>query len=268
MGLILSIDLGTTNLKAGVVRKDGEILTLARRQLDVERPTQRAAEHCPRKLMKLLTELCKEVSENYRKEISLISVSTYQFGLILLDRNYEPITGITTLLETRARLTHERFSELFSPVELYERTGCPPFTQYPLARLFYLREREPEVLEKAAHILSAKAYLLFKLTGQLITDPSTDSASQMLNIHTQDWDAPTLETIGLDRSLFPEVVEPHKDAIPLVSELREEIGLSPKVKVLPGVYDAGALVAALGGLEPRVGTANLGTTGFFTYRFE
>ena len=263
MSHILTIDIGTTNIKAGVVSPDGKIQALARRTNEMERPIRRAAEHDPQKLWKNVIEACREVTSEYRDTISAISASTYQFGLLLLDQSMEPLTGLTTLVDTRARLTHNQFLESADTYSLYKNTGCPPFFQFPLSRLFYFREQEPEIFKKARYALSGKSYLLWKLTGEMITDPSTDSASQMLNIHNLSWDTDALGTVGIDHISLPEVMEPTQELLNLKDGVADELGVNSDVKIIPGVYDSAALILATGSISASQGCVNVGTTGMF-----
>ena len=147
MSLILSIDVGTTNLKAGVVNEAGEILALRRVQTPVVRPEFGAAEHDPRELYDMLIAVSREVSKHYRHDIQHIALSTYQLGLILLDEHFAPLTGITLLSDMRARETLDAFKQKLDMPALYGRTGCPPMFQYPLARLFWFRENKPELMK-------------------------------------------------------------------------------------------------------------------------
>jgi len=261
MGLILSIDVGTTNLKAGIVDENGEILALRRVQTPVLRPETGAAEHGSHELYEILIAVCREVSRKFKHDVEHIVLSSYQLGLILLDEHHSPLTGLTLLSDIRARDTMEEFKTKIDTAELYRRTGCPPMIQYPLARLFYFQKRKPELMEKARHFLGSKDFLLFQLTGELLTEPSIASATQMLNTRTIDWDDETLSIMGIDRSRLPRVVDGFRTAVPVLESVRKELGLtSTKLDVVPGLYDGGALAVGLSGLRERVAVMNIGTS--------
>ena len=261
MGLVLAIDVGTTNLKAGVVEADGHLACVAKRQLSIERPSEGAAEHNPEKLRTALIEICQEVTAAWRSSISLVVLSTYQFGLIVYDKEWKALTGITTLLDTRARQTHGEFQSWIQPEEVYETTGCPPFAQHAFSRLYYFKRREPQLFDRVRYAMSGKAWLLKTLTGEFVTDPSTDCASQMLNLQKRDWDDALVKRLGWDRSMLPRIVDPMGEALEMSSSVKEAIGLRGSVRVLPGVYDGGALAIGLGGLEEGVAVSNVGTSG-------
>ncbi len=261
MGLILSIDVGTTNLKAGVVDEKGEILSLRRVKTPVHRPEAGAAEHQPQELYDIVIAVCREVSRRYKHDIEHIVLSTYQLGLILLDEHSSPLTGLTLLSDIRARETMAEFKEAIDTDQLYRRTGCPPMIQYPLARLFYFQKRKPEIVRRARHLLGSKDFLLYQLTGEFLTEPSIAGATQMLNAHTTDWDEETLSIMGVERNHLPRVVDGLKTAIPVLESVRKEIGLtSTNLDIFPGLYDGGALAVGLSGLRDHVGVMNIGTS--------
>ncbi len=261
MALTLAFDIGTTNLKAGIVDPEGHILESASAQLNIERPEARAAEHNPEELLALLLKLGQQVSTPHKQNIKIISVSTYQFGLILLSKDFRALTGITTLLDTRARVTYEEFKASADMAKIYQKTGCPPFTQYPLARLFYFHKKYPHLLEQAAYVLSGKAFVLHKLTGELFSDPSTEAASQLLNMHSRQWDEELLNSLGLGVQQFPALHDALAARFPILPEIQQALGLPEAVPVIPGLYDGGALAVGLGGLQTERGVINIGTSG-------
>ncbi len=261
MGLILSVDVGTTNIKAGIVDKKGRVLNFTRKEIGIERLEEKSAEHNPQKLFIQFIEVCRQVSRNFKKDISLFIVSSYQFGLILLDKDFSPLTGLITLLDTRAQETTENFKEKFNSLSVYTQTGCPPLFQYPLSKIYYFKKKKPKLYRKAAYFLSSKDYLIFRLTGRLITEPSIASATQMFNIRTLSWDKEILDKIEIKKEQLPEVVEGNRELLSLKKEIREKIGLSSSCKLLPGLYDGGAMVLGMGGLKEKMGISNIGTSG-------
>ncbi len=261
MGYILSIDLGTSNLKAGVVDEKGHLLCSAKRQIEIKRPAHGAAEHDPNSLRTILLDVCREALGQWKDSISLVVPSAYQFGMILYDKSWQPLTGITTLLDTRARETHEEFASWIDAADVYKRTGCPPFPQHPLCRLFYFKKKDRALFDKIQYVLSGKAWLLKQITGEFISDPSTESASQLMSVKTHNWDEQLIKNIGLDSKQLPKPVDGKSQIFSLDVSFRQALGLRESVKALPGVYDGGALAIGLGGLENGVGVSNIGTSG-------
>lgn len=260
MGMILAIDVGSTNLKAGIVNERGDILALRKKQIPVIHKESGASEHDAEELFELLLEICGEVIPKFKSQIQMMVLSTYQFGLVCLDRAKMPLGGISLLSDIRAQKTFEAFSNEFDTEQLYKRTGCPPLFQYPLARIFFLKNERPDVFNSTSYFASSKDYLLYRLTGELVTETSIAAATQMMNAITQQWDKPTLDEIGISIDQLPPIMRGDIESLPLVPSVAKALGLDPKLRVLPGFFDGAALAVGLSGLEEGIGVINAGTS--------
>ena len=86
MALVLAIDLGTTNLKVGLVNEQGEILLVRSSPLPTYSSEPGAAEHDPEELISLLFGMCRQVlTDVYKDQVEYIVSSTYQFGMMMMD---------------------------------------------------------------------------------------------------------------------------------------------------------------------------------------
>jgi gluconokinase len=261
VGLILSLDVGTTTLKAGVVDEVGRLLSLVRRETPVVRPEPEAAEHDPHALTEAFLDCGAEAVARAGRAVDLVVFSSYQLGLLLADAQGRPLTGLTTLLDNRARASFAAFRAAFDGPALYAATGCPPFFLYPLPRLFHFRTARPELWTQVARVHGSKSWLMEQLTGRARSDSSTESATQCLDLHTRAWHPGILAQIGLPASALPEVVEPDAAPLPLLPTIASRLGLPAGTPVLPGVYDGAAIGLGLGVAEPGAGVLNVGTSG-------
>jgi gluconokinase len=143
MALTLAIDLGTTNLKVGLVNEQGEILLVQSCRLQTNSREPGAAEHDPEELKRLMLDLCRQVlTDDYKDQVEYIVSSTYQFGIMLLDAQRNPLTDITLLTDIRSQTTFSDFMSAFADVDVYQKTGCPLISQYVLPRLFYFSKEK------------------------------------------------------------------------------------------------------------------------------
>ncbi|RME30769.1 MAG: carbohydrate kinase, partial [Thermoflexia bacterium] len=260
MAQLLAVDVGTTHLKAGRLGLDGQFYRTAIREIPVLRDERGRAEHDPETLWNRLVDAVREATEGAAAEVRWLVLSAYQLSLLPVDGSGRPLTGILTLLDTRPRETFPFLLEGMDARAVYERTGCPPLFLYPLARIDWLRSRQPEVFHRARWFLDAKSYLFSRLLGRPVTDFSTATAAQLMDIHTLRWDPDLLQLVGIDEEQLPEAVAPESRLGPLRPEVAEALGLSPEVELLAGVYDGGAVGLGLGAVALGVGAINLGTT--------
>lgn len=259
--LILAVDIGTTNIKAGIIDEDGNVLKVKSKELPIEKDDTGKAEHNPEEIFNIFISLVREIVLGYENKISLLVLSSYMFGLLPLDRNLKPLTGIITLLDLRARETFEELYKLVDFEELYKRTGCPPLFIYPFSRIYWLKRKKKDIFENARYYIGSKDYFLMRLLGELYTEPSQSISTQLMNVHTLKWDSYPLEFLGIKEENLPTIVLPEEILGKLPSESKELLGLKKDVYVLAGVYDGGAVGLGIGAIGDSVGVINIGTTG-------
>ncbi len=260
MGLVQVIDVGTTNVKSGIVDRKGKVVARASRSVNLERPEPGAAEHDPEKLFKVFCDIARQTNEGFRSEIDYLVLTGYLFGFLPLDKEKEPLTGMVTLLDERPKSVMGILKRRFSLEELYRRTGCPPLFIYSFAKILWLEEQKPEIHRRSRYFADLKSFLLEKLTGEFVTESSTASATQLYNVGDGDWDDEILGWLELDRSSLPGIRQGNERIGPLVGESAELLGVSEGTALLSGLYDGGAMILGMGGSGGVDAICNLGTT--------
>lgn len=262
--LVLSIDVGTSNLKVGLVDTSGEILILRKAPIVTVSPEPGAAEHDPAELRRLILELSRQVLiDEYRDQVRFVTSSTYHFGLLMLDEKFEPISGISLLTDIRSQKSFSDFLQAFGDIDVYQQTGCPLIAQYVLPRLYYFTQKNPDLLKRARYFAGSKDFLLHWLTGELCVDMSIATATQLFNAHTQQWDEKILGRLNLSSNQFAPIIDGTTWVRPLREEVRNALNLNKDCVVSAGLYDGGALAVGLSALEAKVGIMNVGTTAMF-----
>lgn len=261
MASVITIDLGTTNLKIGLINEQGELLASGSAAVTTTSHEPGEAEHDPEEIRELIITLIRKVLSNQQVEdVQYIISSTYHFGLMMLDEQKKPLTGITLLSDTRSQTTFSRFTDEYAGMGVYEKTGCPLISQYVLPRLFFFSKKNPTLLKRARYFHDSKSFLFEWLTGSSITDYSTAVSTQLFNVNQFVWDSGILSALGLSADQFPAAEDGTNYVLPLRAEIQNQLGLKGKVKVVLGVYDGAALGIGLSGLQPEVGLVNIGTT--------
>jgi autoinducer 2 (AI-2) kinase len=131
--------------------------------------------------------------------------------------------------------------------EIYEHSGDWVSITAP-ARFLWIARHEPDVFASIAHVGMLGDWILTRLTGGFVTDPSLGSSSGMFELAERDWSERVLELVGLDRSVFPPVVE----CGTVVGEV------NPAAAAETGLR-AGTPVAA-GGADTQLGLLGIGVT--------
>lgn len=252
--MFLSIDIGTSSVKAGLVDLNGYIVKT--HVHDVPSRDQ-AVEHNIEYVWKVVVETIKNVSKGYENKIEALVFGSY-YAVGVLNKDYNVVANaITHLDRTRVAGLEDLEKEGY---EFYKRTGSPPLFMLAPCRTKYLKERG--FLSSGCKLTFVKDYVIHKLTGIHAIDYGLASVTGLMNIHDLTWDSKALEVAELDESMLPTLYEG--------SEVLEYVTLSniglEKVAIVPGSFD-GALQALSYGIYGKEGHAllGLGSTAIIRY---
>src|ERR1700742_3885534 len=246
--VIIGLDAGTTGTKAVAFRAGSEWRQAAERenrdaQPDVQDPGM------------VLAAVFAALAECAQDDVAGIAVGTAMHGLIGLDGSRRPVTPLLTWADARAaeqaRALRPRARELTA------RSGTPVHPMSPLTKLIWFRECAPDTAARVRWWVGLKDYVLLRLTGELVTELSSASATGLLNLETRDWDPELLELAGIAAARLPPV-RATTDALPLTAEIP---GLEPGTPVVLGAADGPLGNLGTGALRHGVAGLSLGTSG-------
>ena len=119
----------------------------------------------------------------------------------------------------------------------------------------------PEAYAKAAHLLLAKDFLRYRLSGALASDMSDASGTLLLDVRARRWADDVIAELGIDRGLLPEVVEGSTVTGTVSAEAAARTGLMAGTPIVGGGGDNAAAAVGLGAVDPGILTLSIGTSG-------
>lgn len=127
--------------------------------------------------------------------------------------------------------------------------------------LAWLKENEPEALARASHVLCAKDYIRYRLTGEIFTDES-EAAMAPGSAIRRDFHSEQSVLLGVEDlvSLLPPVRRSEQLAGRITAAAAAETGLCIGTPVAIGTGDAAACVVGAGALSVGDAVSVLGTT--------
>jgi gluconokinase len=263
MGLILSIDIGTSGTKALLLDQDlSPVGPVVSQDTPLIRDQRGRAEHDPLVLRQTIFNVCRKTIGERAKDVSLLVVTSYQFGLLFADAEGRPLTNISTFVDTRAQSHHATFCAAIDTAEVYRSTGCPPIFQYPTNRMHFFSTHKSFDIRAVRHVWDSKAYIMHTFTGRSLTDHSTANSLGCLDLNGA-WNRKLIESVGFHVEQFPQVVDGASHRVPLLPSVCRELGLNEGVEISVGLYDGAALAAALTGFQDGLAVGNFGTSGMF-----
>lgn len=149
--------------------------------------------------------------------------------------------------------------------EFYNITGHKISASYSIEKLMWIRDNEPDIFKKVYKILNPKDYIIYRLTGELVTDYSDTSSTNAFDIINLKWSEKILEYAELDIELFPNVYPSIHVAGTVPSTIADECGLAPGTKVVIGGGDGVCAAVGAGSVKENISYNYLGSSSWVAY---
>jgi xylulokinase len=195
-------------------------------------------------LSSLLAEHCEQGEPG--DGVAAMSVAGQQHGMVVLDEDRRVLRPAKLWNDTESArqadaLVQARGAQWWA--------DAVPVASFTVTKLAWLREHEPEVFGRVAHVLLPHDWLTLQVTGEPATDRGDASGTGYWSPSTGGYVADVFALLGLEPAVAPRVLGPGEAA-----------GLHREVVVGPGTGDN--MGAALGlGLQEGDVAISLGTSG-------
>ncbi|MBR7132347.1 MAG: rhamnulokinase [Clostridia bacterium] len=173
-----------------------------------------------------------------------IGIDTWGVDFGLIDKRGKLLGNPVHYRDTRTEGIPERVFEEISKDEIYGRTGTQFMRINTLYQLMYLKYNEPEMLENAEKLLLIPDLFAYMLTGEIKSEASIASTTNLYDPHKRDWDFELIERLGLPKKLFPEVIKGGNVYGMLSDEICEELGCQKVPVIAVCEHDTASAVAA------------------------
>lgn len=243
----LGIDFGTTSVKA--VLFDEKLKEIASSTEDYTvKASGNVVELEPEKYWDLLKNALNNVKKE--SEVDCLAIDTQCETLILTDENGNPVRDAIVWLDNRATQEADIINEHFGRKKVYEITGQPEITAtWPACKLLWVKRNEPEVWAKTKKIFMLEDYLLYKLTGEFVTEKTLQSSTIYFDINKSVWWDEMLDFIGVS-----------KEQLPRLEDSGVYIGDYEGIKVSTSAMDQVAGAIGAGVVEKGIISVMTGTT--------
>lgn len=180
-------------------------------------------------------------------EIMAVSASSMREGIVVYDDNKNELWGVANV-DSRAGAEVAYLKNTYPSLERENyRISGQTFALSAAPRLLWLKNNRPSLYEKARYFTMISDWILFKLSGELASEPSNAGTAGAFSLKTRDWNKSEFEQCGL-KDLFVPIRESGEVLGYINTKASEETGLSAKTLVV------------MGGGDVQIGTAGLGAS--------
>lgn len=263
MSYLLGIDVSTTATKALAIDEHGNVAAIASDEYEFVTPRPLWAEQNPADWRRACVNVIRRVLEKIpARAIAGIGLTGQMHGLVLLDADGEVLRPCILWNDQR---TAQQCAEITARVggvqNLLRWIGNPVLPGFTAPKILWVRENEPQVYGRVAHILLPKDYLRYKLTGAFATEPSDASGMALLDVAQRNWSDELLKALDIPRAWLPDVFESPVVSAKISAAAARETGLLEGTPVVGGGGDQAAGAVGMGIVQEGIVSATLGTSG-------
>ncbi len=260
--IALCIDAGTSLIKTVAYGDRGEELGVARRETLVSRPRPGFSEQDMGDVWRAVVATVREVRSRLAGEpIRFLSLTAQGDGVWLVDEAGRPTGPAILWNDARAAATVDRWRAAGTLKEAFRRNGSQTFAGLPNGIFTWLRQHDPDRLERSHKSLCCNGWIFSNLTGRLAVDES-DAAVPFLDARTRRYAPELFELYGLSwaQRLLPDVLSDAERVGELSAAAAGELGLPRGLPVVMAPYDVAATAIGVGAVGDGQGCSILGTT--------
>jgi glycerol kinase len=213
-----AIDQGTTSTRFILFDRDGRIVALDRREHEQITPKAGWVEHDASEIWRRTREVIAGALANSGAatgDIAAVGITNQRESTVVWDRaSGQPIHNAIVWQDTRTDHLVRELAGEHGRDRLRDRVGLPLSTYFSGPKVSWLLDNIEGARERAENgelaFGTMDTWVLWNLTGASkggvhMTDVTNASRTMLMDLESLDWHEPSLELMGIPRSMLPEI---------------------------------------------------------------
>jgi xylulokinase len=261
---VLGIDTSTTATKAVLVDEAGSVVGIGSAEYGFESPRPLWSEQEPALWWDGTVGAIRSVLRSTGVDpasIAAIGLTGQMHGLVLLDASDRVLRPAILWNDQRTAHACEEIREAVGFERLVQITGNDAVTGLTAPKLVWVRDHEPDVWRRAAHVLLPKDYVRLELTGEHALDKADGAGTLLFDLAARDWSPDILDALRIPREWLPATHEGPVVTGAVTERAAAATGLRVGTSVVAGGGDQSANGVGVGAVAPGTVALSLGTSG-------
>ena len=264
MEYYLGLDLGTGSIKTVLFDAEGRSIAQASEEYAVYQPHNGWSEQEPEDWYKAAVRTVRRVTEESGvspESVKALGMSGQMMGAVFLDRDGAVLRRAILWNDGRTTEACEHLRERIGD-GLFMKYSCTPARPgLTASKIEWVRENEPDIWARTAHILLPKDYLRYRLTGEYATEVSDASATQILDVPNRKWSDEMISALELSEEMLGKVYESYEVTGYVLPEVASLMGITAGCAVAGGASDNASAAVGTGIVTPGSALTTIGTSG-------
>ncbi|MDE3152081.1 MAG: xylulokinase, partial [Gemmatimonadota bacterium] len=250
--LVLGLDVGTSGVKALLVRPSGDVVASASVALTMQTPRPGWAEQHPDDWWAACAEAVRTaLAAVPGATIAAVGLSGQMHSSVFLDAHGQVIRPALLWCDGRTSAECREITDRVGGEDRLRELVCNAALEgFTLPKILWLRRHEPQAFARLATVLLAKDYVRYRLTGALATEASDASGTMLFDPARRRWSDDMFRAVDLAPSLAPSVGESAEVLGLVTAEAAAATGLPAGTPVVGGGGDNACGAAGVGALAP------------------
>ncbi len=211
---LLALDQGTTSSRAVLFDREGRMRHIAQQEFRQLFPQPGWVEHDPYDLWHSQWTVTRQLMREKHLapgDIAAIGITNQRETTLLWDRKTgEPVSNAIVWQDRRTAGACDLLREQGKADLIRQKTGLVIDAYFSATKLRWLLDQDPVIRARAERgelaFGTVDSWLIFKLSGAHLTDPSNASRTMLFNVHTLRWDDELLDLFDIPHAILPTVV--------------------------------------------------------------
>ncbi len=261
MNLYAGIDIGTSGTKTVLFDKDGNAVASAYCEYPLYQEKNGYAEQDPMDWWKATVKTLNEVTKNIDGEVKGVGISGQMHGLVALDKDGAVLRRSIIWCDQRTGKECAELEERVGRDKLMEITAAPALTGFTASKILWVKNNEPELFERIAHILLPKDFIRYMLCNVFATEVSDAAGMQIFDIKKRDFSDELISAVGIKRDMLGKVYESHEITGRVTEDAAKLTGLKAGTPIVGGAGDNAAAAIGTGTVSDGDCFTTIGTSG-------
>jgi len=242
MAITLGIDCGTQSTKVLCYDSEKkEVISITTASHDMISENDGTREQKAIWYINALKECLNQVPYDIKQKVEAIGVSGQQHGFVPLDKDGEPLYNVKLWCDTSTANYCDILTEKLGGEEkVFSLIQNQILAGYTASKVLFLKEQQPELYKKLAHILLPHDYLNYYLTGEYVMEDGDTSGTAFFNVDKREWSDEVLKAIDSERDLketLPKLLKCSDVVGTIKEDVAKELGLNKDAIVSVGGGD-------------------------------
>lgn len=264
MPVVLGIDVSTTATKAVLVGEGGAVVAIGIAEYDVSRPRPLWSEQDPALWWDAACGAIRAALATAGLsgfDVVAVGLTGQMHGLVLLDSDDNVLRPAILWNDQRTAAECDLIRRVVGPKRLIRITGNDALTGFTAPKLVWVRDHEPDIWRRTAHILLPKDFVRHHLTGDFAVDKADGAGTILFDLAARSWSDEVLSALEIDRAWLPETFEGPAVTGVVTATAAAATGLRAGTPVVAGGGDQAANAVGVGATDEGVVALSLGTSG-------